>query len=238
MALAAVSVVATAAVPTLVPFALAIGPAIIALALARKEGNGADRRLLAGLVRRPARAAWYLVVALPLAWAAVTVVVGVALGHRKDDLFGAILPGALIVPVVVLIPALAEELAWRGFAVGRLTSSISPLGASLVLAVPWTVMHLVLLLPGAVNEGVELWPAVVSLTAYSVLLTWIFVGSGSILLAALVHAGLNGVVPLMSGIEVEASWAIRAVVAAAIAIAVVTFGGFRRRDIAPQTSVA
>jgi hypothetical protein len=230
MALAAGSVVATAAVPSLVPFGLAIGPAIIALALARHEGAGARRLLLAGLVRRPARAVWYLVVALPLAWAAITVVVGAVLGHGKDDLFGAILPGALIVPLVVVIPAFAEELAWRGFAVSRLTSSMSPLGASLVLAVPWTVMHLVLLIPGAMNEGIELWPTVVSIAAYSVLLTWVFVGSGSILLPALVHTGLNGVVPLMSGIEAEASWAIRAVVAAAIAIAVVAFGGYRRRD--------
>jgi membrane protease YdiL (CAAX protease family) len=116
---------------------------------------------------------------------------------------------------------------------------MSPLGASLVLAVPWTVMHLVLLLPGAMNEGVELWPTVVSIAANSVLLTWVFVGSRSILLAALVHTGLNGVVPLMSGIEAEASWAIRAVVAAAIAVAVVAFGGYRRRDrVAGPTSGA
>lgn len=45
MALAAIAVVATGAAPALVPFLLAIGPAIIAVGLAWREGHGAVRRL-------------------------------------------------------------------------------------------------------------------------------------------------------------------------------------------------
>ena len=106
---------------------------------------------------------------------------------------------------------------------------MSPLRASLVLAVPWTIMHLVLQLPGGVNEGAAVWPTVLSLFAYSVVLTWVFVGTGgSVLLSAFVHAGLNGVVPIMWGVDLETSWAFRAVIAAVIALAIVLLGGFRQ----------
>ncbi len=231
MALVALAFAATGAFPALVPFALAIVPAFVALALAAREGPGAARTLFRDTFRGAIRPAWYLVVALPVLGAVATVAIGIALGYDRDSLFGAVLPAVLIVPLVVLIPAFAEELAWRGYATQRLLSSVSPLSAALLLAVPWTLIHLVLLIPGGMNEGAAVWPTIVMIVAYSVLLTWIYVGSGSVLVAALVHTGLNGVVPLMSGIDSDASWAIRAVVAAAIAIAVVAFGGFRR--IAP-----
>jgi membrane protease YdiL (CAAX protease family) len=84
-------------------------------------------------------------------------------------------------------------------------------------------------LPGGVNEGAAVWPTVLSLFAYSVVLTWVFVGTGgSVLLSALVHTGLNGVVPIMWGVDQETSWALRAVIAALIALAVVALGGYRR----------
>jgi membrane protease YdiL (CAAX protease family) len=229
MALVAGAVAASAASPQLVPFALALGPAVIAIGLAAREGDGAVRRLLGSLIRRPSQPRWYLAIGIPVLWALGVVAIGIALGFGKDDLFGGVFPAAVIVPLVVLGPALAEELAWRGFAVSRLTRTMSPLKAALVLSVPWTVMHLVLHLPGGINDGAALWPTVLDIVAYSIVLTWVFVGSGgSALLTGLVHAGLNGVVPLMSGIDLDAAWAIRALLAAVIAIAIVAFGGFRR----------
>jgi hypothetical protein len=109
-----------------------------------------------------------------------------------------------------------------------------PLMASVVLAVPWTVMHLVLHLPGGMNAGAQLWATVVSLFAYSVVLTWVFVGTGDrVLIAGPVHAGLNGVVPLMRGVNADLSWVLPAVVAAAIAVAVIASGDFRSQRKAP-----
>ena len=81
------------------------------------------------------------------------------------------------------------------------------------------------------NAGLDWWPTIVSLLSYSVILAWAFVGSGgSVLLVALVHAGLNGVAPLMAGLQVEQTWIIRALLTAAIAVAIVLLGGFRRLD--------
>ncbi len=227
MALAGASALASAAMPQLVPFVLALGPALIAFAIAWSEGSGSLRRLVHSLGRRPMDVRWYLVIALPVVWALGTVALGIVMGRSTADPFKDVLPSVLIVPLVVLLPAFAEEIGWRAFAIPRLITVMSPLRASLLLAVPWTVMHLVLMLPGGINEGLALWGAVLSLASYSVVLTWVFLGSGSVFLAVLVHAGLNGVVPLMRGIDSETSWALRAVLAAVIAIAIVALGGFR-----------
>jgi membrane protease YdiL (CAAX protease family) len=229
LALAGLAGVASGASPGLVPFLLAIGPAFIAVGLAWRERHGAVRRLRQMLTHRPADARWFMVLLIPVGWAFAVVGVAVALGEPTTELFDKLTPTALLIPLVVLLPAFAEEVAWRGYAVPRLTGVMSPLRASLVLAVPWTIMHLVLQLPGGVNEGAAVWPTVLSLFAYSVVLTWVFVGTGgSVLLSALVHTGLNGVVPIMWGVDQETSWALRAVIAAMIALAVVALGGYRR----------
>jgi membrane protease YdiL (CAAX protease family) len=168
------------------------------------------------------------VLALPLVDALATVAIGVVLGRTSGDLLRDVFPMALIVPLVVLIPAFTEELAWRGFAVPRLMTAVSPLAAGLLLASPWVIIHVPLLLPGAMNEGAELWPMIVSITGYAVILTWVFVGSGgSVLLAGPLHAGLNGTVPLMRAVDADTAWVIRALTTAAVAIAIIAFGGFR-----------
>lgn len=234
LALSGLAAIASGAAPALVPFLLALGPAFIAAGLAWREGHGALRRLRQSLTLRPVDARWYLVLAIPVLWAFGVVAVAVALGEPTAGLLDGLTPAALLIPLVVLLPAFAEELAWRGYAVPRLLGVMSPLRASLVLAIPWTIMHLVLQLPGGVNEGAAVWATVLSIFAYSVVLTWVFVGTGgSVLMSALVHTGLNGVVPIMRGVDPDTSWAIRAVLAAVIAVAVVALGGFRRASERP-----
>ncbi len=217
--------------PALVPFVLALGPLVFALLFAWREGNGAVRRLLATAVTRPDRRAWYALVALPVAWALAVVGVALALGDPARGVFDKVFPAIVFIPLLVLIPAFAEEIAWRGYAVTRLLPSMTPLRAALVLGVPWAAMHLFLQLPGQMNAGLDWWPTIVSLLSYSVILTWAFVGSGgSVLLVALIHAGLNGVAPLMAALDVEPTWIIRAVLSASIVLAIVLLGGFRRLD--------
>src|SRR5688500_1238133 len=77
----AVAAVAAGTGPALVPFILAIGPTVIALALAWREGHGALRRLLRSLKIRPADRRWYLVLAIPVLWSLGTVIVAVATGE-------------------------------------------------------------------------------------------------------------------------------------------------------------
>jgi membrane protease YdiL (CAAX protease family) len=220
---------ASATPPALMPFILAGVPTLFAIAIAWREGRGALRRMLHALTKRPAQRRWYLALLIPLAWAPATVAIAVALGEPTTGLFDKVFPAILIVPLVVLLPAFFEELAWRGFVLPRLMSAMSPLQAAFVLAIPWTLIHVVLFLPGQQYDFLALWGLVLSIFAYSILLTWIYVGTGgSVLMTALVHAGLNGVAPIMGGVDADASWAIRNVLAALIALALIALGGFSR----------
>lgn len=225
--------------PALLPFVLALGPTVFALVFVWREGDGAIRRLLATVTTPPNRRVWYALLVLPVAWALAVVGVAVAMGEPATGLFDSVVPAIVIVPLVVLIPALAEEIAWRGYAVTRLLPSMTPLAAALLLGIPWAAIHLFLQLPGQMNEGLEPVPTVISLLGYSVILTWAFVASGgSVLLVALIHAGLNGVAPLMAGLEADRAWAIRAVLVAAIAVAVVLRGGLHDRRLRIRSAAA
>ena len=218
----------------ILPFVLAIGPTVIALVIAWREGGGALRTLLHSLTVRPADRRWYLVLLIPVLWSLATVAVAVGLGEPVDGLFATAFPAVLIIPLVVLLPSFAEELAWRGFALTRLMSAMSPLSAALVLAIPWTLVHVFLYVPGQFNGDLAVWPMIVSIFSYSIVLTWVFIGTGgSVLMTALFHAGLNGVAPLMAGVDHDNAWIIRNVLAAVIAIAVIALGGLRRRAGTP-----
>jgi membrane protease YdiL (CAAX protease family) len=220
------------AMPTdLAPFVLALGPLIVALGLALVEGNGAITRLIRTLTVVPQNRLWFLVIVLPVVWALTVLIVAIVAGAPAEGLFDGVGLDSLVVLLVVLIPAFAEELAWRGFSVPRLLPFMSPLGAALLLAVPWTIMHLPLVLvPGSINEGLAVIPMVMALFAYSIILTWIFVGSGgSVLLTGIVHAGLNGVVPIFQNLDADQSWLWRGIIAAVIAVLVVVYGNMQRR---------
>ncbi len=226
---AAGSAFASGPMQALVPFVLAFVPAVIAIALAWREGHGALRRLLHSLTIRPRDRRWYLALLLPVVWALAVIGIAIVLGQPGTGLFDSLTPTALIVPLVVFLPAVAEELAWRGYAVPRVMVIMSPLRAALVLGIPWALIHVVLQLPGGINESTAILPGTVTLFSYSIILTWVYVGTGgSVLMTALVHTGLNGVVPLMSGLDPALAWDLRAVVAALIAVAIVGLGGFRR----------
>jgi len=227
----AVVALAVGTAAAMMPFVLAVGPTFIAFALAWAEGGGAVRRLVHSLTIRPARSIWYLILVIPVGWAVATVVIAVALGQPTAGLLDRVFPAVLIIPLVVLLPAFAEELAWRGFALPRLMSMMSPLSAALILAIPWSLIHITLFLPGQWYEELAIWPGVVSIFSYSILLTWVYVRTGgSVLMTGLLHAGLNGVAPIMGGVDADASWAIRNILAAAIAVAIVALGGFRGTD--------
>jgi membrane protease YdiL (CAAX protease family) len=227
----AVVALAVGTAAAMMPFVLAVGPTFIAFALAWAEGGGAVRRLVHSLTIRPSNSIWYLVLIIPVVWAVATVVIAVGLGQPTSGLLDKVFPAVLIIPLIVVLPAFAEELAWRGYALPRLMSAMSPLSAALVLAIPWSLIHITLFLPGQWYGELAIWPGVLSIFSYSILLTWVYVRTGgSVLMTALLHAGLNSVAPIMGGVDADASWAIRNILAAAIAVAIVALGGFRGTD--------
>ena len=228
-AIASVLVIATGAQPTLLAFSLALPPAVIAIALAWRVGHGALRRLVRQLTVRPAHAVWYLALLIPVCAYFAVDVVAIALGAPAVGLFDDVFPAVLIVPLVVVLPAFAEEIAWRGYALPRTMSAMSPLRAGVVLGIPWALMHLPLFWPGQMNGGFAVWSMATQVVSYSVVLAWVYVGTGgSVLMTGLFHTLLNGLVPLTNGLDPYVAWDIRGVVFPITAVLVVALGGFRR----------
>ena len=234
--LATAAVLVSGAAPTLLAFALALPPAGIAIGLAWREGNGALGRLGRSLTVRPANPMWWLVLLIPLGAFLAVDAVAVAFGASADGLFDDVFPAVLIVPLVVLVPAFAEEIGWRGYALPRTLTVMAPLRAALVLGLPWALIHVPLYLPGQMNAGSAVWSMLTQILAYSVILTWIYVGTGgSVLMTGLFHALLNGLTPLTNGLDPLVAWEIRGVVFPIVAIALVALGGFRGLQPAAPT---
>lgn len=226
--LATAAVLISGAEPTLLAFGLALPPALIAIGLAWREGDGALGRLLRSLTVRPANPMWWLVLLIPLGAFLAVDAVAVALGETGAGMFDDVFPAVLIVPLVVLLPAFAEEIGWRGYALPRTLTVMPALRAALVLGIPWALIHVPLYLPGQMNSGSAIWSMVTQILAYSVILTWIYVGTGgSVLMTGLFHALLNGLTPLTNGLDPFVAWDIRGVVFPIVAILVVVLGGFR-----------
>jgi len=105
---------------------------------------------------------------------------------------------------------------------------MSPLQAALILGVPWTLIHIGLFLPGQMNAGAAYWSMATQIMSLSVILAWVYFGTGgSVLMVALLHALFNGFVPISGGVDPELAWAIRGIVWPILAIGVVALGGFR-----------
>jgi uncharacterized protein len=173
-----------------------LGPAVAAVLVVGAEGgrNGV-RALLAQAGRWRVKPIWYAVALL-----------GPALVMLAAFLLWRVLGGPSLSPpplnawisvpilvVVLLIPALFEEIGWRGLALPRLQSRYGTLGASLIIGAAWAVWHLpIWFIPEAEFSSLP-FPIFAAFTvAISVLFTWLYNGSGgSVLLPALAHAAIN-----------------------------------------------
>jgi membrane protease YdiL (CAAX protease family) len=158
-------------------------------------GRGALRKLLGRLLIWRVDPQWYLVVLLgPAALAGVAVALNALLG-------GPVLTrGMPLLSVAVFLAfsifpgsALGEEIGWRGYALPRLQTGRSALGASLILGPIWALWHLPLWLTGTPGRNASLYAAFsVSVVALSVILTWVYNSTGGSLLAVvLLHATFN-----------------------------------------------
>jgi len=117
-------------------------------------------------------------------------------------------PGTAFVVLATIPLAWFEELGWRRFALDRMLKSRSPLESSLLLGLPWSLIHLLLLLPGMMSVGAPAIPQTIVLIALGVILTWAYVhSSGSLLTVTLLHGVQNGLVVINRGLGMaESTW--------------------------------
>jgi membrane protease YdiL (CAAX protease family) len=158
-------------------------------------GRGALRKLLGRLLIWRVDPLWYLVVVLgPAALVGGIVAFNALLGGPALS-FDVPLLAAVITLSFHIFPgsALGEEIGWRGYALPRLQAGRSALSASLILGVIWAFYHLPLFFTGqAFRSPSILVPFVISGIALSVILTWVYNGTGgSLLLVVLLHATAN-----------------------------------------------
>ena len=145
---------------------------------------------------------WGLVAAFsPLALYGIAVGIVVGLGDPPPDLsrLGTItyLPYLGLAGWIfwILTAGIGEESGWRGFALAKLQRRMSALSATLIITLFWVGWHLPrFFYYGAYMElGFSVLPvAAHGFLALAIVLTWLYNSTrGSILMAALFHAGYN-----------------------------------------------
>jgi membrane protease YdiL (CAAX protease family) len=97
-----------------------------------------------------------------------------------------------------LLAGFFEEIGWSGFATPRLLQKYNPLIAGLLLGIPWGVWHMMAGFLGSTPGQEGFWLAdmmlfwVISLTAYRILMTWVYSKTASVLVAQVMHAFFSG----------------------------------------------
>jgi membrane protease YdiL (CAAX protease family) len=185
---------------------------------------------------------WYLLAwAGPIAITAATLVVAAALGLWRVDL--APLDGlAFVLPIltVVLTPAYwGEEFGWTGYLRPRLFPN-RPLAAAMVTGLLWAVWHYPLAFLGYIEFphlllGLAVWTG--SFVLQQVALTWLYVRSRTVWVAALAHSGNNMIIGLVTGLlliehgklDDVSTMLLTAVPLGLACLAMVRTGGFRVR---------
>ena len=205
---------------------LACGPFIAAIiTVAVVGGRKGLRSYFRRLIRWRVGVGWYVVALLaPMAGWALIAFVNVLLGApapSPDQLAGwPLIITATLIFLVNPFGGAWEEPGWRGYALPLLLRRHSALVASAVLGVIWTLWHVPLFLTGHVP-----WPDAAAVFALSFVFTAIYLHTaGSVLIAFLLHASINGAgeffIALFAGADrVRMYWILVALCAVIVGVA-------------------
>ena len=188
---------------TLLPFvawAMLAGPSIAGILLTGLvSGKAGLRELLSRLLRWRVGARWYALALLPapiLAAATLFIFSISSTIFTADDKAAVLLSG-----IVAGISTVLEEVGWTGFAVPRLRLRYSALTTGLIVGVLWGAWHFLQglwisgtfsgALPLAIFLPLNSFCSIAQLTAYRILLVWIYDRTGSLLVTTLMHASLS-----------------------------------------------
>lgn len=169
------------------------GPFVAGIVVARATGTWPEFK--AALLRWRLDPRWYaLVVALPFVTFGAAYAVHRVLGGDPVAFTSRLSLSAF--PALFLTTLLVgggnEEPGWRGFALGALEERFGPLVGTLVLGGMWGLWHLPAFLdPASSQNTVPLLAWIIGVFANTIVLTWLFNHTGSVVLAALYHALFN-----------------------------------------------
>jgi membrane protease YdiL (CAAX protease family) len=217
----------------LIFLAMAAGPSTAGLVLTRLVDGQAGWLSLFERMRR-----WRL----GLNWYAISILTNgltmlAVLAVLSLTVSPAFQPGFMPIGLVFgLLAGFFEEIGWTGFALPRLQSRFNTLAAGLVLGLLWSVWHMLADYSGNIHAMGSAWFVhfliywIAPLTAYRILMAWVYKNTESLLLAQVMHAGYTGVqalfTPTSTTLAENLIWQAAFAVALwlIVAVAAVTYG--------------
>jgi membrane protease YdiL (CAAX protease family) len=183
--------------PTNLPAVL--GPALAAFVVTVLVwGRKGVRELLVRMARWHMPRRWWAATLSPLAFLAVALAVSAAIGKSPSgrdfgQYSGLSATGVVPVVAIVIVSTFGEETGWRGFALPLLQGRYGALVAALLITPIWAVWHLPFFFNVAGYRGfapVGYVGFVFGLACGSIVLTWLYNGTGGSILACAVWHGL------------------------------------------------
>jgi uncharacterized protein len=166
------------------------GPAVAAFIVASMtEGRAGTTRLRASITRWRVHPRWYLAaVGLPLLAYAIAHGLYILAGNPPLPIPAQIQPIAIVLFFLVI----GEEIGWRGFLLPGLLRHQSPLVGTVIVGVAWLVWHSPLyFVPGMPSYGESYLAFAAWVIPLSFLLTYVWLGTGSVWLATIMHGTAN-----------------------------------------------
>ena len=183
----------------LVASAMLAGPAVAGILLTvLLSGTAGLRELLSRLLRWRVGARWYVAALLPAPVLAASVLFALSLTSPITTESQAAI---LLAGITAGLTTVLEEVGWTGFAVPRLRRRHGVVATGLIVGVVWGAWHLLQTLwvggtyagslPVPVFVASYFFAGMAQLTAYRVLMLWVYDRTGSLLVATLMHGSLT-----------------------------------------------
>jgi uncharacterized protein len=222
------------------------GPMVAAFIMSAIVAGGAGvRNLVRRMIRWRVAGKWYLIALSPLAFYAAAVVTLGVLGQGWPNVaemgkFSSLPVVAFpVMGLLLLATGYAEETGWRGFAVPEMLKTRSLLSTAVVIGLLWTVWHVpsMFVIENYRQMGIVILPMfTVGIVSGSILLAWVYRGSGgSVLIVALWHGCYDLVSGTAAAHGVPAAIVSMAVVVWAVLIVVVEVRRGRREKATRST---
>jgi membrane protease YdiL (CAAX protease family) len=179
----------------LIFLAMLLGPSTAGLAVtALQDGRRGLHELVSSMARWRVSGRWYAVALLTM-----PLLLFATLWPLRAFVDPAFAPGRRWPLFAIgLVAGSFEEVGWTGFATPRLLARQAPFIAGLALGLAWALWHALVDFRQTFNaQGVH-WLLefallyLAALTAYRLLMTWVYVHTQSLLLAVLMHASYTG----------------------------------------------
>lgn len=126
-------------------------------------------------------------------------------GIKSEMIVSPIMIPVLFLQILFIGGAIGEEFGWRGYALDKLLSLSTPVVATLILGIIWSLWHLPLFfMEGTVQSNIPIWQFILQNTVVAFFYTWIYLRTkGNMLLMILLHAVANTSAAVFSYWETE-----------------------------------